>query len=84
MNAAQRATLAAIFATPVRADIRWTAVVGLIKAAGGTVSQGRGSRVRLSLNGVVATFHAPHPEPTTDKGAVISLRRFLTEAGVKP
>ncbi|WP_308189086.1 MULTISPECIES: type II toxin-antitoxin system HicA family toxin [Nostoc] len=30
-----------------------------------------------------ATFHRPHPEKETDKGAVKSMRRFLTEAGIK-
>lgn len=38
----------------------------------------------FSLNGVLATFHRPHPEPTTDKGAVKSVRRFLENAGVRP
>ncbi|WP_363318184.1 hypothetical protein [Nostoc sp. NMS4] len=30
-----------------------------------------------------AIFHRPHPEKETDKGAVKSMRRFLTEAGIK-
>jgi hypothetical protein len=45
---------------------------------------GRGSRVRVLLNGRVATFHRPHPQKETDKGALVSARRFLTEAGVTP
>ncbi len=36
------------------------------------------------LNGVLATFHRPHPQPVTDKGAVKSVRRFLANAGVLP
>jgi hypothetical protein len=48
------------------------------------VSEGNGSRVRLSFNGIKAVFHRPHPRKETDKGAIISMRRFLLMAGVKP
>jgi hypothetical protein len=27
-------------------------------------------------------FHRPHPKDETDRGAVASMRRFLTEAGI--
>lgn len=37
---------------------------------------------RIALNDVRATFHRPHPEKETDKGAVKSMRRFLREAGI--
>ena len=43
-----------------------------------------GSRVRIALKGVRAVFHHPHPQKEIDKGAVVSMRRFLTEAGVEP
>lgn len=48
------------------------------------MSEGRGSRVRIALNGIRAVFHRPHPQKETDKGAVMSMRRFLVEAGVQP
>ncbi len=38
--------------------------------------------MRIALNGVRAVFHRPHPQSETDKGAVVSMRRFLKEAGV--
>ncbi len=38
---------------------------------------------RVILNGVRAVFHRPHPQKETDKGAVVSMRRFLKEAGIK-
>ena len=79
-----RKTLEAIFATPVRANVAWRDVEALFAAAGAEISEGRGSRVRVSLNGVDAVFHRPHPRKETDKGALKSVRRFLTEAGVKP
>lgn len=84
MNSKHKKTLTAIFADPVRASIEWADIESLFVACGGEVSEGRGSRVRVELNGVLATFHRPHPQPTTDKGAVKSVRRFLENAGVKP
>ena len=56
----------------------------LLVALGAELSEGRGSRVRIALNGVRAVFHRPHPHRETDKGALRSMRRFLGEAGIKP
>ena len=77
-------TLAAIFANPVRADIRWADIESLLRALGADIEQGSGSRVRISLNGRRMVFHAPHPQPTIIKDAVRSVRRFLLEAGIEP
>jgi hypothetical protein len=55
-----------------------------LKHHGAQISQGRGSRVRVALNGVRAVFHRPHPKKETDKGSIVSVRRFLTEAGIAP
>ncbi|MES9875127.1 MAG: type II toxin-antitoxin system HicA family toxin [Candidatus Sedimenticola sp. 6PFRAG7] len=84
MNRKHKRTLTAIFEDPVRSDITWTGIETLLKALGAELSEGRGSRVRIALNGVRAVFHRPHPEKETDKGAVKSMRRFLTEAGIEP
>ena len=77
-------TLAAIFAEPVRANVKWKDIEALLEAKGAEISEGAGSRVRVALDGVKAVFHPPHPQPDTDKGALKSVRRFLTEAGVTP
>ena len=77
-----RRTLRNIFEDPVRSNVKWTDIEKLLRALGADLSEGRGSRVRTYLNGVKAVFHRPHPEPDTDKGALKSMRRFLTEAGV--
>jgi hypothetical protein len=77
-------TLTAIFANPVRADIRWSDIEGLFRALGADITQGSGSRIRISLNGRRMTFHEPHPQPTIVKDAVRSVRRFLLEAGIGP
>jgi len=56
----------------------------MLKSFGAEISEGRGSRVRIALNGVRAVFHRPHPQKETDRGAVASMRRYLAEAGFKP
>jgi hypothetical protein len=84
MNSRNRKILEAIFEEPIRADITWDDVESLVKALGGRVKEGRGSRVRLNFGDVSATFHAPHGSDKTDKGALKSVRRFLEAAGVKP
>jgi HicA toxin of bacterial toxin-antitoxin, len=77
-------TLEAVFAGPVRAGIPWRDIEALFVACGAEISEGQGSRMRVELNGVRAVFHRPHPQKETDKGAVRSVRRFLTEADIKP
>ena len=82
MTGRHRRTLEAIFADPVRANISWSDIEALFVTAGAVISEGRGSRVRISLNGIDAVFHRPHPRRETDRGAVRSVRRFLREAGI--
>jgi len=79
-----RKVLETIHADPVRSNVKWRDVEGLLNALGAELSEGRGSRVRVHLNGIRAVFHRPHPEPEADKGALMSVRRFLIEAGVRP
>jgi hypothetical protein len=79
-----RKILEAIYAQPIRANIAWKDIEGLLIALGAEVTEGRGSRVRVALNEVRAVFHRPHPQKETDKGAVKSVRRFLKEAGIRP
>lgn len=83
MNTKQKNTLATVFERPVRSDISWSDIENLLSGLGATITEGRGSRVRVALNGVKAVFHRPHPERITDRGQVASLRRFLEEAGVQ-
>jgi hypothetical protein len=77
-------TLADVFADPVRSNIRWSDIESLFIHLNAEITEGRGSRVRVVLNGVRAVFHRPHPRKETDKGAVKSVRRFLQESGVTP
>ena len=84
VNSKQKATLADVFSDPVPASIKWSNIEKMLAAAGAGISQGRGSRVRMYVNGVRAIFHRPHAKKETDKGAVKAVRRFLAAAGVTP
>ncbi|MBK1880723.1 type II toxin-antitoxin system HicA family toxin [Pelagicoccus mobilis] len=81
MNRKQRLTLEKVRERPERSDIPWKDIESMLAALGAEITEGRGSRVRVYLNGVRAVFHRPHPQKETDKGAVKSVRRFLEATG---
>ena len=83
MNNKQIKTYTDIFSNPIKSDITWSDIETLFMALGAKISEGNGSRIRVELNGERAVFHRPHPENTTDKGAVKAVRRFLENAEVK-
>jgi len=82
MNSKNRKTLEQVFAKPVPSGVLWSDIENLIVSLGGSISEGSGSRIRIKLKDVRAVFHRPHPQKTTDKGALCSVRRFLENAGV--
>lgn len=84
MPSKHKKTLKLIFENPIRSDVKWADIIALLHHISAEVSEGKGSRVRIALNGIRAVFHRPHPSKETDKGALKSMRRFLVEAGVKP
>jgi hypothetical protein len=84
MASKPRKTLEEIFDVPVRASIQWKDIEKMLVALGAEISEGSGSRVRIALNDVRAVFHRPHPRKETDKGAVVSMKRFLMAASVTP
>ena len=84
MSKKHERTLKAVFAEPVRANVNWSDIEAMLVSYGAEIREGEGSRVRIVRNGERAVFHRPHPQKETDKGALRSLRRFLTEAGVTP
>ena len=81
LGARNRHILAASFETPVRSDVEWRKTEMLLKALGAEVTEGRGSRVRVSLGGVRAVFHRPHPRKECGRGLVKKLRKYLREMG---
>jgi HicA-like toxin of HicAB toxin-antitoxin system len=83
LNSKNQKTLEAIFKNPVRSDIPWGDIERLLEGLGGIVDSKRsGSRVGVSLRGVRAVFHEPHPNPATNKGAVKNVREFLSRCGI--
>jgi len=73
-------TYVAVFADPIRSNIRWDDIEAMMRSMGADISEGRGSRVRVLLGGQEAVFHRPHPEKECDKGALKSVRSFLLKA----
>lgn len=62
---------------------RWKDVCALFVALGAVVDDTRsGSRVAVALHGVVAVFHAPHPDPEIHKAQRATIRKFLVDAEV--
>ena len=84
MNKTHQKTLAAVFSAPIPASLEWRRIESLLVAAGSQVIEGNGSRVRFELNGIVATFHRPHPQKEAKPYQVKDAREFLSQAGVHP
>ena len=79
IRAKHRKTLSRIFENPVRPDTIWSDIESLLAALGGEISEGRGSRARVYLNGVRAVFHRPQP-PSHKATAGQARRRKRIEA----
>jgi hypothetical protein len=78
-------TLEAVFEKPTRGDVKWSAVVALVRKLGATVNEKRaGSRVAFALHGRVFVIHKPHPGSELSKGSLESLRDFLKGLGIRP
>ena len=84
MKRKHQRTLELLFARPFSANIRWADIEALFIELGGQVAEREGSRVLVRLFGDRRVFHRPHPEPTTDKGAVESIRKWFADHGVTP
>ncbi|MGE8391220.1 MAG: type II toxin-antitoxin system HicA family toxin [Pseudomonas sp.] len=65
-------------------NLEWARIESLLVGAGARVIEGRGSRVRFELNGVIATFHRPHPDKDAKPYQIRDARYFLEQAGVTP
>lgn len=82
MNKTHRKTIDAICRQPVPTSLEWRQIESLFLAVGANRIEGTGSRVRFELNGVVATFHRPHPQKEAKGYQVKDARVFLEKAGV--
>ncbi len=73
-----------IFSRPTSANVRWSDIEALLMELGGLLSEREGSRLLVRLFNERRVFHRPHPEPTTDKGAIEAIRKWLEANGVRP
>src|SRR4051794_559483 len=71
-----RQTLAALFAKPERANRPWNDFVGMMSAAGASVTAGGGSAHSFVLLGRVLVVQRPHPGNELPKPAVKRICRF--------
>jgi len=83
MKAKHLKIICSVLKQPAQPGLSWKDIESAFIAIGAEVTEGRGSRVRVKLNGVKAVFHRPHPRKEADKGAVASVRKFFIEAGVE-
>lgn len=84
LNSTHQKTLVALFAVPTPSSLEWRRLEALLVALGAQVIEGKGSRVRFELHGVVATFHRPHPRKEAKPYQAQNAREFLLQAGVQP
>ena len=84
MNSKHRKTLETVFRDPVSASIEWSDLEALFVACGCRVIEGSGSRVRFEKDGVLGSFHRPHPAKEAKKYQVRIARAFLIEIGITP
>jgi hypothetical protein len=84
MNKRQQRTLDAIFASPRTATTPRKDIEALFSAVGAELTEREGWRLRVTLNGVRATFHRPHPGNEAGRLTIRDARDFLRNAGVKP
>ncbi len=84
MNSKQKRTLALVFKDRVSASMLWKDIESLLISVGADVIEGNGSRVRFHKDGVIASFHRPHPKKEAKPYQVRDARTFLKQLGVEP
>lgn len=77
-------TLRQIYTQPISANIKWRDIEALFLELGAEIEEREGSRIAVVLFEQVRVFHRPHPNPDTGKGAVASIKKWLSENGVIP
>ncbi len=72
-----------LFLHPTSGNVKWSEIISLFLDLGAEITEREGSRVEIYLFDFIKIFHRPHPSPNTDKGAVVSIRKWLDDNGVK-
>ncbi|MFA9488467.1 MULTISPECIES: type II toxin-antitoxin system HicA family toxin [unclassified Mannheimia] len=77
-------TLRQIYIQPISANIKWRDIEALFLELGAEIEEREGSRIAVVLFEQIRVFHRPHPNPDTNKGAIASIKKWLSENGVIP
>lgn len=84
MNAKHRKTLKAIFARPTSPSVVFSDIEALVVALGGSVTERKGSRVKITLQSEELHCHRPHPGKEAKRYQIEEARELLERVGVKP
>lgn len=84
MNAKHRKTLMILFSDPVSKALEWKRIESLFLSIGCQIIEGQGSRVRFEKEGIIGTFHRPHPAKEAKPYQIRDARQFLETLGIKP
>jgi HicA toxin of bacterial toxin-antitoxin, len=84
MNSRHRKTLEFVFAEPTKTNIPWADIEALLIAAGCTLQEGSGSRVKFDHGNETFSFHRPHPRKEALRYQVKDARILLERIGVRP
>jgi hypothetical protein len=77
-------TLSAMRRHPRPSNLRWADIESLLVHLGAMVREGRGSAISVTLNGITAYFHRPHPSDKARKWQIETALGLLDEAGADP
>lgn len=84
MNSKQAKTLRAVFTSPIPGTLEWKSIESLLIAAGCNLIEGNGSRVRFEKDGMIESFHRPHPAKEAKQYQVRAAKAYLIRLGVHP
>ncbi len=83
MNSKQRITLKALYARPTSGSIKFSDIESLVVGLGGSVDEGKGSRVVFSLDDAVIHLHRPHPGKEARKYQIEEICLWLQQQEVQ-
>jgi len=83
VSSKQRKTMKKIFEDPIPIDVTFRDAIALLKSLGAEISEGKGSRVRIFVNGTVHILHKPHgnkSDGSISKRDVKAFRKLITNS----
>ena len=81
VSSKQRKTMKKIFEDPISMNITFHDAIALLKSFGAETSEGRGSRVKIFINGTAHILHKPHGKKSDgciSRSDVKAFRKLIT------